>query len=77
MTEENLADIRASQSGDAAATERLVERNSGLIWSVARRFFGRGVDSDDLYQLGCVGFLKAIVGFDEASGTQFSTYAVP
>ena len=77
MTEENLADIRASQSGDAAATERLVERTSGLIWSVARRFFGRGVDSDDLYQLGCVGFLKAIEGFDEAYGTQFSTYAVP
>lgn len=77
MTEENLADIRASQSGDSAATERLVERNSGLIWSVARRFFGRGVDSDDLYQLGCVGFLKAIEGFDEAYGTQFSTYAVP
>lgn len=77
MTEENLADIRASQAGDAAATERLVERNSGLIWSVARRFFGRGVDSDDLYQLGCVGFLKAIEGFDEAYGTQFSTYAVP
>ena len=77
MTEENLADIRASQSGDAAATERLVERNSGLIWSVARRFFGRGVDADDLYQLGCVGFLKAIEGFDEAYGTQFSTYAVP
>ena len=77
MTEENLADIRASQSGDAAATERLVERNSGLIWSVARRYYGRGVDSDDLYQLGCVGFLKAIEGFDEAYGTQFSTYAVP
>lgn len=77
MIEENLADIRASQQGDQSATERLVERNSGLIWSVARRFFGRGVDSDDLYQLGCVGFLKAIEGFDEAYGTQFSTYAVP
>lgn len=77
MTEENLADIRASQNGDGTATERLVERNSGLIWSVARRFFGRGVDADDLYQLGCVGFLKAIEGFDEAYGTQFSTYAVP
>lgn len=77
MTEENLSDIRASQAGDGAATERLVERNAGLIWSVARRFFGRGVDPDDLYQLGCVGFLKAIEGFDEAYGTQFSTYAVP
>ena len=44
---------------------------------MARRFFGRGVDSDDLYQLGCVGFLKAIAGYDESYGTQFSTYAVP
>lgn len=77
MTEENLADIRAAQQGDRDASERLVERNAGLIWSVARRFFGRGVDSEDLYQLGCVGFLKAIEGFDEGYGTQFSTYAVP
>lgn len=51
--------------------------NSGLIWSVARRYFGRGVDADDLYQLGCVGFIKAVQGFDEEFGTQFSTYAVP
>jgi len=51
--------------------------NAGLIWSVARRYFGRGVDPDDLYQLGCVGFLKAIRGFDERFGTRFSTYAVP
>ena len=51
--------------------------NSGLIWSVARRFFGRGTDPEDLYQLGCVGFLKAIEGFDESFGTRFSTYAVP
>jgi len=77
MTEENLTDLRAAQTGDREAAQRLVERNAGLIWSVARRFFGRGVDSDDLYQLGCVGFLKAIEGFDEGYGTQFSTYAVP
>ena len=44
---------------------------------MARRFFGRGTEADDLYQLGCVGFLKAIDGFDESFGTQFSTYAVP
>ena len=50
---------------------------SALIWSIARRFFGRGVDPDDLYQLGCLGFLKAIDGFDLQYGTQFSTYAVP
>ena len=69
--------IRLSQAGDSTATERLVQENSGLIWSVARRFFGRGVESDDLYQLGCLGFLKAVSGFDESFGTQFSTYAVP
>lgn len=69
--------IAFSQSGDAVATETLVEENSGLIWSVARRFLGRGVEADDLYQLGCLGFLKAVEGFDLEYGTQFSTYAVP
>lgn len=72
-----LCDIRAAQAGDREAAGRLVEDNSGLIWSIAKRFFGRGVDPDDLYQLGCVGFLKAIDGFDESFGTRFSTYAVP
>ncbi|MBR5491439.1 MAG: sigma-70 family RNA polymerase sigma factor [Oscillospiraceae bacterium] len=65
------------KNGDSKAAETLVEENSGLIWSVARHFFGRGVDSDDLYQIGCIGFLKAIKGFDTEYGTQFSTYAVP
>lgn len=69
--------IARAQSGDAAATEELVEENSGLIWSVARRFLGRGVEADDLCQLGCLGFLKAVEGFDLQYGTQFSTYAVP
>ena len=69
--------IASSQSGDKAAKELLVTENAGLIWSVTRRFLGRGVDSDDLYQLGCVGFLKAVDGFDLSYGTQFSTYAVP
>ena len=69
--------IRASQQGDAAATRQLVEENNGLIWSVARRFMGRGTELEDLYQLGCVGFLKAVEGFDLAYGTRFSTYAVP
>ncbi len=68
--------IRAQQ-GDAEASERLVTENTGLIWSVARRFIGRGTDNEDLYQLGCLGFLKAVDGFDTAYGTQFSTYAVP
>ena len=77
MNEDTLTLIERSQSGDRAATERLVEDNAGLIWSVVKRFFGRGIEADDLYQLGCVGFLKAVSGFDPAFGTQFSTYAVP
>lgn len=75
VTQEEL--ILRAQSGDRQAGEQLVVENSGLIWSIARRYFGRGVDPDDLYQLGCVGFLKAIAGFDVQYGTQFSTYAVP
>ena len=69
--------IQASQTGDKEAGEALVRENSGLIWSVARRFQGRGTEMDDLYQLGCLGFLKAVEGFDAEFGTQFSTYAVP
>lgn len=69
--------IRRAREGDREASEALVQENAGLIWSVSRRFQGRGTDMDDLYQLGCLGFLKAVEGFDEAFGTQFSTYAVP
>lgn len=69
--------IRRAQSGDREALDILVEENSGLVWSVARRFQGRGTEMEDLYQLGCLGFLKAVEGFDPAFGTQFSTYAVP
>ncbi len=69
--------IARSQAGDSEATETLVKENSGLIWAVARRFTGRGAELEDLYQLGCLGFLKAVEGFDLAYGTQFSTYAVP
>ena len=77
IAEETRALLRRAQAGDVQAAERMVEENTGLIWSVARRFFGRGVEPDDLYQLGCVGFLKAMQGFDEQFGTCFSTYAVP
>ena len=69
--------IVRAQHGDKAASEQLVLENAGLIWSIARRYFGRGVEPDDLYQLGALGFLKAIAGFDTQYGTQFSTYAVP
>lgn len=69
--------IARSQAGDTEAKEALITENAGLIWSVARRFIGRGAEADDLYQLGCLGFLKAVEGFDLEFGTQFSTYAVP
>ena len=69
--------IARAQSGDKQASEILITENSALVWSVARRFLGRGAEADDLYQLGCLGFIKAVEGFDLEFGTQFSTYAVP
>ena len=69
--------LRAAQKGDRDACEQAVIENNGLIWSVVRRYYGRGVEPDDLYQLGCLGFLKAVQGFDFDYGTCFSTYAVP
>ena len=69
--------IAQAQAGNSESMEALVEENSGLIWAVAKRYLGRGTESEDLYQLGCLGFLKAVEGFDLEYGTQFSTYAVP
>ncbi len=69
--------LRAAREGDERACEQVLLENNGLIWSVVRRYYGRGVELDDLYQLGCMGFLKAVRGFDPDYGTQFSTYAVP
>lgn len=69
--------IRRAQSGDREAGDRLINENAGLIWAVTKRFAGRGIEMDDLYQLGCLGFIKAVNGFDLNFGTQFSTYAVP
>jgi len=77
MDEGKLALLQRVQSGDKDAAEQMVVENAGLIWSIARRYFGRGVEGDDLYQIGCVGFIKAMQGFDTSYGTQFSTYAVP
>lgn len=69
--------LRAAQKGNRDACEQAVLENNGLIWSIVRRYYGRGVEPDDLYQLGCLGFLKAVQGFDFSYGTCFSTYAVP
>jgi len=69
--------IARCQKGDMDAKETLIAENSGLIWSVTKRYLGRGTEAEDLFQLGCLGFLKAVAGFDLTFGTQFSTYAVP
>ena len=56
---------------------RLVENNKGLIWNIVKRFTGRGYETEDLYQIGCMGFIKAMKRFDTSFEVQVSTYAVP
>ncbi|MDY4976553.1 MAG: sigma-70 family RNA polymerase sigma factor, partial [Clostridia bacterium] len=68
--------ISAAQQGDLVALEQLVEQNNGLIYSVLKRFLNRGQSREDLYQIGCIGLLKAIKRFDFSLNLQFSTYAV-
>lgn len=63
--------------GSKVAKEKIVSDNMGLVWSIARRFMNRGYDLDDLYQIGCIGLLKAVDRFEIRFGVQFSTYAVP
>lgn len=77
MSWDNAALLERARKGDETACEDLLVTNEGLIWSIVRRYCGRGVEADDLYQLGCLGFVKAVKGFDPAFGCQFSTYAVP
>ena len=77
MTEERLALLERAQQGDDEACRQMLTENAGLIWSIVKRYHHCGVEMDDLYQLGCIGFIKAVKGFDLTYGTQFSTYAVP
>lgn len=72
-----IALIKKSHEGDEVARTRLVEENTGLIWCVARRFYGRGIEPEDLFQIGSIGLLKAIDKFDLSFEVKFSTYAVP
>ena len=69
--------IRQAKTGDSQAKETLIEHNVSLVKSIVKRYLGKGVDYDDLFQIACMGFLKAITGFDERFGVKFSTYAVP
>ena len=65
------------KEGDSEARERLIKGNLRLVLSVVQRFGGRGESADDIFQVGCIGLIKAVGGYDESFGTQFSTYAVP
>lgn len=69
--------IKLAKEGNQDAKEQLVTENLGLVWSVARRFMGRGHDLEDLYQIGCIGLMKCIEKFDLSYDVKFSTYAVP
>ena len=77
MYENNLKDIKQAQNGDEEAMTRLIENNKGLIWNIVKRFSGRGYEIEDIYQIGCMGFIKAIKRFDTSFEVQVSTYAVP
>ena len=77
MTAELQAQIRAAQIGDQTAMEALLQENTPLVWSVAKRFYGRGCEPEDLFQLGAIGLLKAIRAFDLQRPVELSTYAVP
>lgn len=74
---EIFALLERAQQGDDEACQQALTENTGLIWSIVKRYTGCGIETDDLYQLGCIGFIKAVKGFDMSYGTQFSTYAVP
>lgn len=75
--EHTLALIGRAHQGDKEARDTLFEENTGLIYSVARRFLGRGVEMEDLFQIGSIGLLKAVDKFDPAFEVKFSTYAIP
>ena len=75
--EETAVLIERSQAGDKEARERLIEENLGLVRHIVKRFVGRGYDMEDLFQIGCIGLIKAIDKFDLQYEVRFSTYAVP
>lgn len=69
--------LRRAKEGDKDAKEKLVTQNTGLVWNVIRGFHGRGYDTEDLFQIGCIGLIKSIERFDLSYDVKFSTYAVP
>ena len=77
MYNNNIKYIKLAQDNNEEAMEILIKNNSGLIWNIVKRFIGRGYESEDLYQIGCIGLIKAIKRFDISLDVQLSTYAVP
>ena len=77
MFENSTEAIKKAQSGDKYEMERILKENTGLIWSIVKRFNGRGYELEDLYQIGCIGFIKSIKRFDTNYDVKLSTYAVP
>lgn len=77
MFENSTKDIIDAQNGNNEKMTKLVENNNGLIWSIVKRFEGRGYELEDLYQIGCIGFIKAIKRFDTSFEVKLSTYALP
>ena len=77
MLDEITNEIKKAQIGDKDAMAELVENNQGLIWSIVKRFTGRGYELEDLYQIGMIGFIKSIRNFDINFEVKLSTYAVP
>ncbi|MGN0360921.1 MAG: sigma-70 family RNA polymerase sigma factor, partial [Hominisplanchenecus sp.] len=75
--EHTLVLVKKAHEGDKVARETLVEENMGLVYTIARRFQGRGHEMEDLIQIGCIGLIKAIDKFDTTFEVKFSTYAVP
>ena len=68
--------IERAQNGDEEAMTKIINENVGLVWNVVKRFYNRGYDKEDLFQIGCIGFVKAVKKFDTSFDTQLSTYAV-
>lgn len=75
--ESTLELIKLAQNGDVDARDQIIDKNTGLVWSVVRRFRNRNVETEDLFQIGCIGLIKAVDKFDASFNVRFSTYAVP
>ena len=77
MYENNINSIKRAQDGDKFEMDKLIRDNNGLIWSIVKRFMNRGYEAEDLYQIGCIGFIKSIKRFDTNFEVKLSTYSVP